>query len=782
MRCVLIIHPDETRRREIRAAMGEIEVLEAASRESAVPILKARAPSLVVSHHLDFKRLLRDLERHAPGATRAVLCPQDNHSLRSALVDVAAHGYDFETLDDRALEKVHSLVQGRRSARRKPLSTLLAQFLLQGETLHGTVEEIGNEGLNLTIAPSASATLRLFPGASLERASVSMGEVPIMEPRSWVVRSVLRSSGLRVGIGFHTEPLQRDLFGMIGDEVRIRGLLRRAAARGVPFELQHSDGLFRRRFQKGEISRSGERLSLHQPTPDQPFRVGQVVRLSFELGGQQHEGMALVVESCDQSVTVASPDQLRRHHRRATIRARAANGLRAGIVLRSALDNTVVSRPLLDLHPSGAAFTFAPDTEVFPVGLILTDVTIEVEGKRVQCNATVQGTAPAVSDENPWPDGRRVWRCGLRLHQVKAHDAQVLRDAVARVLEPSVSDGSNASFETIWSLFASEAGPWLDHPFADARTTAALADLHRRLADGASGLCKTFLYFEENGALTGHASGLRTHSRTWLSQHLLVRAGYHRAHHVSQMLVNLSFDYGELLPDVEYMRGLWRTKNRWAARVFGSATARLIKPGLSYLASYTPMRRALRPNLPPGALQARAAEDADLGMVLRHLRLTEDPVRLAADDLVEGEARLESLGQRYEAHGLHRSREFGIVDGRSGPRGFVSVQLMSPGLFWAEMYTSFRLHLIEPEAADSDEVRLALVTWATEVLRRHGRRIGECHASDDDMPLLERLGFDSLGRVMEFGAHRSLTREMTTQMLAVFERLEGRAHDAEDTT
>lgn len=777
MRCVLIVHPDEARRRDLREAMGgEVEVVEAATREAAVPLLKAKAPNLVVAHHHDFKRFLRDLERHVPGATRAVLCPRGDEALRAALVDVATHGYDFETLDESTFDRLQGLAQARSFARRNPNEALKAHFLLQGELRHGAVEEIGNDGLSLTIEPSDATTLRLVPGASLEQASVTAGDVVVMEARSWLVRSVLRSRELRVGVGFLSDPVQKNMFGPIGDEVRVRGLLRRAAARGVPFEIQRSDGFFRRRFREGVVTRSGQRLTLRQPTRDQPFRVGQVVRLSFELGGQANEGMAPVVEASADSVTVASPDQLRRHHRRVCPRALAVNGLEASVAFRSTLDDRPVRRRLLDLSPSGVAFTFFPDTEVFPVGLVLTDVLVEVAGQRVPCAATIQATAPAVPDDDPRSEGRRVWRCGLRLQGVSPAGAQVLRDAITRVFEPSFSDGKAVDFESIWELFASEAGAWLDHPYGDPPTTARLAGLHQRLSDGQSGLCKTFL-FHENGRLTGHASGVRTHSRTWLSQHLLVRAGYHRALHLSQKLVNLSFDYGELLPDVEFMRGLWRTKNRWAVRVFGSATARLVRPGLSYLARYTPMRRSLSTALPPGALEARPAEDSDMEWVLKHLRRTEDPVRLAADDLVEGEARLESVGRRYEAQGLHRARLFGIVDGRLGPLGFVAVELMSPGLFWAEMYTSFRLHLVEPGAPNADEVRQALVSWAVELLKQHGRLIAECHAADEDLTMLERLGFASLGPVMEFGAHRSLTREMTAQMLAVFERLEGRAPD-----
>jgi hypothetical protein len=269
----------------------------------------------------------------------------------------------------------------------------------------------------------------------------------------------------------------------------------------------------------------------------------------------------------------------------------------------------------------------------------------------------------------------------------------------------------------------------------------------------------------------GHASGLRTHSRTWLSQHLVVKTGYHRQTHVSQSLVNLSFDYAEALGDVEYLRGLWRTSNRWTSRVYGTATARLVLPGLSYVASFTPLRvdLAVPREVPRRAARATTAEER--AALLHHLRRTWDPVRLRADDLFEGELGLKTLSARCAGAGIERSRHIGVVEGDDGPRGWVLIERMTSGLFWAEWYDAFRLVLADPAAPDADETRHALVHYALADARARGRTHTHCLAEDADIPWLERAGFANLGRVMEFCAHRSMNREMTAQMLAIFDRL-----------
>ncbi len=761
---------------------GEVEVLEAATREAAVPLLKAKAPSLVVSHHHDFKRLLRDLDRHAPSATRAVLCPPGDE-YRTSLADVATQGYEFETLDERA-PRLGALLQSRSSTRRRPPTTLAARFSLGEHLLDATVREIGCDGLGFELPPSPTAS-RLMAGVLLERASVSASGIPVLEPRTWLVRFVRRSpdaTSILVGVLFHTDQIDRQTASCVDDEVRIRGLFRRAAARHVWFELQRTDGALRRRFRSCVVAPEAERIVLRKPALDQPFHVGQVVRLSFELGGEQLEGLSIIVEADGESVTVARPEQLRRHHRRSCLRAHLADGIDAHITFHSALDGTRQRRPLLDLHPSGAAFAFSAEREAFPIGLMLHDVVVEVAGQRLRCAATVQSTSPAAPSETegpaPTPQARR---CGLLLREVTGGDAQVLRDVLVRALEPAVNPRGRVPFESIWALFREEGASYVDYPFEDPESLSTLARRQRELGDGANGLAKTFVYLQDDKPI-GHASALRTHSRTWMSMHLLVRPGYHRAHRVSQSLVTLTFNYGESLPDVEYFKGLWRTKNRWASRFYGALTARLTRPGLSYLTSYTPTRRPMASELPAATLRARRAEWTDIELLLAQLRLTEDPARLASDDLVEGEALLDTIGRRFQAIGLDRGRSFGVVDGPRGPLGFVVIEHMSRGLFWVEMYNSFRLHLTDPSAPDADPIRHALIAFAVAELRAKGSAVAECHASDFDLPVLERLGFASLGRMMEFGAHRSLVREWEAQMTGFFDRLDWHARREGDET
>jgi hypothetical protein len=523
-----------------------------------------------------------------------------------------------------------------------------------------------------------------------------------------------------------------------------------------------ADGSGRREYSGSALDATG-RLVLSHPRPGHRFDAGEIAVLAFELLGTQVEASTAVLESTDEGSVVAIPRSAHRRERREALRVRLDGSAPATVRLRSPLTGAVLHLPLVDLHPMGASFELTGASEALPPGLRLGEVTLEVGGASCRCMATVQSSQPMTEDGA----SRRV---GLRLSTEGGAARQLLLDTWLARLVPDVACGSRFAFEDVWELFQHEGVRFPDHPLDAPATLAVLGAAHRAMGDGRHGLGKTFV-FTEGGVALGHAAGLRTHSKTWLSQHLVVRSGYHRQTHISQTLVNLSFDYAEALGDVEYLRGLWRTSNRWTSRVYGAATSRLIRPGLSYLASFTPMRADLATLREVPRRAARAAT-ADEGLaLLQHLRRTWDPVRLRADDLVDGELGFETLSPQYRDAGLERTRHVGVVDGAHGPAGWVLIERMTPGLFWAEWYDAFRLVLVDPSAPDADEVRLALARYALGDAMARGRTATHCLADDADIPGLRRAGFDDLGKVIEFCAHRTMNREMTAQLMAIFERL-----------
>ncbi len=371
-------------------------------------------------------------------------------------------------------------------------------------------------------------------------------------------------------------------------------------------------------------------------------------------------------------------------------------------------------------------------------------------------------------------------RVGLRLVSLPDSERQALIDAWLRWLVPEVRCGGTIAFPDVWKLFQHEEVRFPDYPLDAPSTVDVLGAGHRAIGAGSNGLGKSFVY-NEDGEVLGHMSGLRTHSKTWFVKHLVVKSGYHRQTHVAQTIVNLTFDYADALGDVEYLLGFWRASNRWPSRVFGAVTSKLLRPGVAHLTSFNPMRRAVAPVPHPASLQTRDASDTDLVALVELLRATCDPVFLKGHDLVESELSLETLGARYRSAGLRRARMLGVATREGRPVGWTLVDRMTPGLFWAEWYNGFRLFLAEPDAPDADEVRQALLSWTMSCLASERSPVAECLAAEGDVACMARLGFADLGRVMEYTAHRNLTREFTAQMVAVFEKLNARARSRSGT-
>ena len=241
---------------------------------------------------------------------------------------------------------------------------------------------------------------------------------------------------------------------------------------------------------------------------------------------------------------------------------------------------------------------------------------------------------------------------------------------------------------------------------------------------------KSFVLLQD-GELCGHVTGLRVFSRTWVTQHLLVKTGLPRAVQSSQRLLAQSFEFGESLADIEYIRGVWRGGERLLAGI----SERFFRRGLAYRFRYQPMRLGRGRPLRPTRLPVRLGGPEDELAFLQHVARSEDPVKLLSDDLVPG---------RFATRG----RALVAVDDRRGQT-----------LGWALLERScFRIFLLEPSGALADEARRSLASSAPH---------SECHAAPSDVAVLQALGFVSQAPRYEFGAHRSVARELTRQMGAI---------------
>ena len=631
----------------------------------------------------------------------------------------------------------------------RPLATPVAATLLVGsQRLNATCIEVSNEGVGLLLPQPFSMNVgERFQLGALHRADeMLMGEVPCTVERVGFVEG---TDLVFVTAHFASSEKAPALPLRITSPLRVRVVLEAACSGGTPFTVASGHSLVEEKFEAARVE--DEQLYLPRPSPRgvPQWLPGQVVTVSFEANGRLVTGHAAVVIASGHAVVLRLPRTLAALPPRTDLRALALPP-GASISFVSPLSGLPRTRTVLQLSATGASFKVDP-ADVVPPGLRLERVLLEFAGERLHFSAITTSVGH------------------LAFTAVSADERQRLVDLLLHHRVEGAACGSSIAFARIWDLFQEEGALWRDHSVPPAVT-------HQLLGDGSHGLAKTVVVVRD-GELAAHSSGLRIYSRTWLAQHLLVKSGFPRAGTLSQQVLSLSFEYGEALSDVEYVRGLWRVSNR-AERLYDAVSSRLLKPGLAYRVRFEPMR-APAGSFVPAPLRVRAAGPDDERAFLSYAGASEDPVKLLSDDLVPGELHLETLSRRFGELGLSRARALVVVeDDRGAPLGWALLETMSPGLFWAEMYTSFRIFLLDASGPLATKARSSLASWATTQAAMAGRREVECHASNADAADLQALGFSRLGPVYEFGAHRSVVRDFITQMNSVLARVR-RRHNGE---
>jgi hypothetical protein len=315
-----------------------------------------------------------------------------------------------------------------------------------------------------------------------------------------------------------------------------------------------------------------------------------------------------------------------------------------------------------------------------------------------------------------------------------------------------------------------------DYPFEEGPHLELLEDTYRKMAEAGEGLARTFVYCD-GPKLLGHISGVRTHSRTWMIQHLMVQPTVRRGESISRDLSALCVDYAEAQDDLNYIRIFWRIQNKWPDRIFGWIARSMAREGLTDLRTLNYTRLAFTQPLRTrkGLPQVRPATQADLQWLEAHIRGRGEVVRLLADDLLASEAQLQTLSARYAKDGLRRGRSLFVVDGEHGPLAMALADEATPGLSWPEMTTGFSFVVPDPQHPRASEARDALSVRCVEHYREQGKRSALALVQDDEVEGLVALGFRWHCRVAQWTGHRSVARTWHMLMAAVFERLQNRA-------
>jgi hypothetical protein len=775
MRTVLVVDPTPSLRLALRAQFASFPVTLNEGEDCAA--LRS-SPDAVVAKAALARQLVKELERLEREPALVLLYRADDDEATEVLARLSAEGHAFRGVECsgpaiHVARRVARALDARRSVRVVAPQETRLRFRLAGRPCTLAVREVASHGLSAEVGPDF-AVERIPPGLVIGRASLFRGARRLLGERTLVVRNLRRVSRpgeparFVVGLAFQQPPVEPPA-SFHTDPLHVRATLQRALRRDEPFRLSGQAGVvIQCAPSEASITPTGE-LRLACGVDSHGLRAGDVAMLSVDFGGQTLSGQVSVRAIEPARLGVCLPRSLAVTRRREGLRflAPSASGWRAWhrCPFRSEDRFHTVER----LDGPRVTLRIDPGSEALPPGMLLDPVVLTAANGQV---LLFRGEVETPVTPAPGGGGQVT----VLLHDVSQKQAAMLRQASVAARYPHAQSLLSVPFSDVWALMRDSHQFFPDYPFDDPSVPERIETTQQALESADGELGRAFLYCD-GGRPMGHASGLRVYRRTWLMGHLAVVPGFHRSDQASRELSALALEYGEMLEDVDFVRYVWRTENRWPNRFSCWLSRRVGQESRSRLGFFHYLRcaeGALRE--PPGnSLPVRRATRADLVELEAHLRRTGDLVTLLSDDLTAETLELEQLSQRFAQVGLERRREVCVAGGPNQPLAYGLLERSTPGLCWPELTNALKLVVVSPDAGAADAARAALTLHAAESNRARGLPSTVVLAADADVAALLPLGFQSLGKTAEWTFARSLVGEWDNLTRAVTERFARRA-------
>ena len=773
---LLILLRDAAQSSALAAALRADEA-DLSSRPAAIARIAELRPDFVLATAADARKLVRDLDRVKPETHKLFLCAQADTEGFTALTRLAAEGQVFSVLDadqpqEALVHQIKGFLEPRRSIRLSPTGVVSVRFELNGMDLEGTLLDLSARGMGLLLPLETNLDLEV--GAVLSNVRAHNGSLGLLESGSGVVRhSRVHEGGIEVGIKLLGGAEDGREISRIADPTRIAALVQRSTRRAERMLLrpvnedQEAALLTSVRFEQV----AGMRLLTARVDQPDCVGMGTVHELRFEFNGRGYWGNVAVLSAEAHHLVLSLPSMLFQAHRRSALRHQA-NGREALVVaLTPPFSSQLLLRRAIDHHGNGLSIAIDAAREAFPPGLMLGAMTVTLPGgKRFDCRGQVRNVWPL--PQGSVPGMARPCRVGIRL----LDPSDELRAALVAPLaatEGTIEGADGAPFSEIWQLMAASGrtfqnysmdlrGPHLD----------VLSNAQRGLERAHGALGKSFLCRSPNPV--GFASGLRVYSRTWMFQHLTMLPGYRRDEPISQQLAAMVIEYGESMADIDFIRYVWFEGVRWTSRFSTFMARQLATDGLTDLREVHYMQ--LDPSVPlegsPATVRVAPGSARDHLAIERHFRSLGDRVRIRSDDLTAKELDLSTLSARSKPFGLSRSRTTFVVNDGEGLIAFALAEHATPGLSWQEFTNSFRLYSVRTaDPVLAERALLALAKHCARLYREHGQPYAVAMASQDQIALLQRLGFGLHGHVTEWTFHKKLVRSWTELTSAIVDRL-----------
>ena len=791
---VVLLNPDPLEAAAWERALGTSVKVRVVNDEQGLSQALATLPADVLVAPCD-AALLEVVQRWRTYA-RLVLC---GATLPEGVLDAAGEGTDLRQVagPEQLRRAVLALARPRSPMARQQIGGLTLSFAGLERT---EVLDLSNRGLSFRL--ELDQPLESFlPGTQVQGLCVRRGDETVLEAEAAQVRYVEQAHDV-AGAPFYKVGCEllppraeggRTQAQRLDDTATCTGLLRMALRKGGILLQPADDDLDGQVCERGEVDLAAGLL--RREVAAHGFEAHDVVRGMFELGGSSYRFFASVVQT--EPLCLKLPPAIEANHRRAaarhrpiaarpiTVRLRAplwspgasqakrTNGTRGANGPDAELEKPALEleKPALEISATGLSLAIDAARDLLPPGSKLSAIDLDLgqgQDHRLRCQGEVRNLSPI-------PGSPGLLRCGIVFTGLSAEGRSALADALMRHRLPGLADASEFPFDDLWR-FLEETG----FLYPDKMET--LAPLLPRVRETFSHLSKQTghlfkaVVFHEDRRLYAHISAVRSHSRSFVVQHLAALPRLKSGQ--GPRAVNLGIT--EFLAQDQHLdfgKSYFRPDNKWPARVFGGYARRVTDRQRSDLRMHDYLVYPTTLELPetPG-LRVIEARGRDLSVVEASFVASERGCILRSDDLTRATLELGLVDAAYQPAGLFRRRVVLLALRRDQPVGFALCEISSPGLNLSELLSSMQVKLL-PAALEADppiaqQVRHALMREAFSLYARAERPF---------VPLLKAPGepepapgFEPLERKQYacWTWHRSLLRPFNEYVDRMYELLE----------
>jgi hypothetical protein len=660
---------------------------------------------------------------------------------------------------------------------------LLSRMIIdEGKEITGKIVDISAGGLALLVASEENDFER---GMEIEKISISgpAGELFETDGRvAHVTQEIAEKDyNLKIGIGFtrkesptlekltisktdrqfdflKTEAemtrILEDLI-LIGDEATI-------GAKTTP----HScvTGKFKKGTELKKIS--SFKIEFEDESHCMNFIIEKEFTFFFTLFRSFYLFRSQVLDNNGRTIEVAIPDFFVKLMRRNTSRIGFSREENIAVSIpHPLLHGQHIKCPIVDMNEQGFAIELDKENCIFPVGISIHELTIEIPGvEPIKTFGRVAHIEPG--------NGDKTFRCGIKFFEKDHEKLRKITQFVFYNRFPLLFPVDNKFYDQTWELF--DKSGYLDEKD---RASFELVRTESRPAweglDASKGLLSRNVAAKDNERITGDMHLTRIYTDSLLLHHFCILPGHQRTLTTSIYggMIDQLLDSG-----AKYAVCYYNADKSWNQKNYGEFINEYPYQDENYIKTYDLFEFDLTKQEFPSSETSTSftlneANDFDIKVMARYFELNRKKIQIEAMDLSLESLKMEQLGAIYNKFGLERRRHFFVAKRGRQIAAFSLLDITSTGVNIYALMDSVRVYLINETDPEKEKLIKALTIKSLEYFKSIGKKTVLFYSNDKDISFLSPISYLRLCTIVLWIAHRNCFSRYSEYNGALFGRI-----------